>query len=202
LPDGFSYVKDVNPNIKVDLKYAGTDNFSGSIVAGYYSISAAILSNKAAEALSEVQKHLEENGLGLLIYDAYRPQKASEYFHIWSQSDDEMTKEAHYPNTPKVSLNAEGYIASRSGHSRGSIVDVTIIDLATGEPLDMGCEFDFFDELAWYGSPNISVEQAQNREILKVAMERFGFSSYNKEWWHFILKNEPFPETFFDFDVR
>ncbi|MDR2420648.1 MAG: M15 family metallopeptidase [Oscillospiraceae bacterium] len=202
LPEGFSYVTDINPNIAVELRYAGKDNFTGSRVDGYLSGDAAILATEAAKALSDVQKKLEEQGIGLLIYDAYRPQKASDFFVEWSKSGEESRKEEQYPGIAKRELFSRGFIAERSAHSRGCAVDVTLIYMHSGECLDMGCEFDYFDRISSHGANGITYEQAENRKLLKVAMQDGGFQPYSAEWWHYEYENESFPDTYFDFDVR
>lgn len=202
LPDGFVYIKTENPNIQVDLRYAGTNNFTGSIVDGYLSDQAAIITANAASALSEIQAQLEREGLGLLVYDAYRPAKAVRFFVEWAKNDDFSTKEEYYPNLKKSTLTSSGYIAKKSAHSRGSAVDLTIIDLSTGEPLDMGSNFDLLDKKSWHGTSLITDEQSQNRKKLKSVMETYGFSAYSKEWWHYTYKDELFPDEYFDFDVE
>ena len=202
LEGGFSYVTDINPNIRVELKYAGADNFTGSPVVGYNSDTAAIMTSGAANALSKVQEYLESEGLGLLIYDAYRPVKAVEAFIEWSKNGENSTKADFYPNIDKKSLFSSGYLASKSGHSLGVCIDLTLVGLETGQALDMGGRHDLLDESSWHGSPEITAEQAQNRKKLKDAMTNFGFSSYKKEWWHYKYVGETVPTTYFDFDVQ
>jgi D-alanyl-D-alanine dipeptidase len=199
LPDGFVYVRDLNPNIRVDLRYAGTHNFTGSVVDGYYSTDAAILKKNAARSLSRVQKYLEKKGYGLLIYDAYRPEKSVACFVAWSQNDDTSAKEEFYPSYKKSQLFKLGYIARRSNHSRGIAVDLTLVDIKSGLPLDMGGPFDFFGDISHMDATGLTDEQEKNRGILRNAMERYEFSPYSKEWWHFSFGNS---SDSYDFDVR
>mgnify|MGYP001247397391 CR=1 FL=1 len=202
LPDGFVYADDHIPGVLLDIRYFGEDNFVGARIDGYKG-PYAILTKEAADALAKVQEEVRSLGYTLLIYDAYRPQKAVEHFKKWSRDpDDTKTKADYYPDLEKSRLFKLGYIASRSGHSRGSTVDLTLADAATGEPLDMGGPFDFFGEVSHHGTSLITEEQAENRRILKEAMERNGFRAYAKEWWHYTLADEPYPDTYFDFDVE
>lgn len=202
LPEGFVYLDEAVPAAKFDLRYFGTHNFVGERIDGY-AAPFVIATEEAAEALRRVQEELEEQGYGLLIYDAYRPQKAVEHFKSWAKdAGDTRMKADFYPDLDKSVLFRSGYIASRSGHSRGSTVDLTLVDLATGEPLDMGSDYDFFGEISHHGTKLISEEQAANRRLLRTAMEKHGFAAYSKEWWHYTLKEEPFPDDYFDFDVE
>jgi D-alanyl-D-alanine dipeptidase len=200
LPDGFVYVADAVPEVRVALKYAGDDNFTGAPVDGYASETAAILTREAAAALSGAAASLGEQGLGLLIYDAYRPQRAVDCFIRWTENDDTSRKADYYPDLDKSELPGV-YIGRKSGHSRGSTVDLTLVTLDDGEPLDMGGDFDFLDPVSAHGAPGLTEEQADNRAKLKNAMEACGFRAYNVEWWHYTLANEPFPHTYFDFIV-
>ncbi|PIE02242.1 MAG: peptidase M15 [Acidobacteria bacterium] len=202
LPDGFIYLDEVIPGISIDLKYFGTNNFVGKKINGYED-NKCILSIPAAEALKGVQRELAPFGLELKILDAYRPQQAVNHFIEWAKDlTDTQTKQQYYPHVPKNRLFAEGYIASRSGHSKGSTVDLTLIDSKTGEELDMGSPFDFFGPVSWVQDTSIHAEQRSNRMLLNLLMTKYGFKAYRKEWWHFTLKNEPFPSTFFNFPVR
>lgn len=202
LPEGFSYVRAVNPDIRVDLRYAGTNNFTGFVVDGYLSDQAAILRSAAADALSDVQGCLETQGLGLLVYDAYRPAKASLFFLEWAKSDDERMKESFYPDLKKSAIYPSGYIAKQSAHSRGDTVDLTLVDLITGEALDMGGPFDLFDGRSSHGSALITAGQAYNRDLLKNVMRQFGFAPYAKEWWHYTYDRKKYPNVYYDFDVE
>jgi D-alanyl-D-alanine dipeptidase len=202
LPNGFVYVKDLIPSIKVELRYYNGNNFVGQRIDGY-SASRAILSEKAAKALQKVQQELGKQGLGLKIFDAYRPKRAVRHFFRWSKDQqDTRTKQAYYPGIDKRDLFRAGYIARRSGHSRGSTVDLTAVDLKTGKELDMGSPFDFFGPVSWYKSDRITPKQKANRKLLHTAMMKHGFKPYKMEWWHFTLRQEPFPRTYFDFEVR
>lgn len=198
----FVYLKDMMPNLRSDLRYYGSNNFVGQPLEGY-NAPKCILSREAADALSKVQTELERIGFGLLIYDAYRPQQAVDYIIGWAQDDsDTLMKEEFYPNIDKKDLFKMGYIAKKSGHSRGSTVDLTIVSLKTRHILNMGSPYDLLDEKSNTDYPNITKNQHALRMLLKRRMEKYGFQSYEKEWWHFTLKNEPFPETYFDFPIE
>jgi D-alanyl-D-alanine dipeptidase len=202
LPDGFTYVRDEIPNIIVELRYYSTQNFIGDTIRGYHK-PRLILSSKAVRQLHKVQKALNSEGLGLKIFDAYRPQTAVNHFVEWVRVlEDTLMKAQFYPEVEKKQLFKEGYIASKSGHSRGSSIDLTIINLESGEELDMGSPFDFFGKRSWLNYQQISEVQAMNRQLLQKVMNAYGFRSYSKEWWHFTLNNEPFPNTYFDFPVE
>ena len=185
LPAGFSYVRDFAPGIEVELRYATTDNFTGQIVDGYESTDAAILRTDAAEALAAVQQDLEAQGYGLRVYDAFRPTRAVSFFMEWSKTNDQQTKSEYYPDFDKPELFELGYIAEKSGHSLGGTVDLTVVDLATGEPLDMGGPFDYFGVLSHYETAGLSEAQTANRALLHGAMLARGFAQYPLEWWHF-----------------
>jgi D-alanyl-D-alanine dipeptidase len=202
IPDGFVYIDDIIPYVVIDAKYSTTDNFVGQVVDGYEA-NLAILSTEAAFALSLVQEDLNENSLGLKIFDGYRPQKAVDNFVEWaSDKNDLTTKEEHYPDLDKSTLIPSGYIASKSGHSRGSTVDLTIVNLETLEELDMGTEFDFLGVQSHFAYENLSETQKENRKLLKSTMENHGFKYYKNEWWHYTLINEPYKDIYFDFDVK
>ncbi len=202
LPEGFVHLDEIAPDIAQDVRYHGKNNFVGARVDGYLA-PRIIITRAAAEALIQVQAELRSKGLGLLVLDAYRPKRAVAHFMRWAQDPSDLkTKARHYPNVPKSELVARGYIASRSSHSRGSAVDLTIISLADGRELDMGGGFDLFDPVSWPKSPDIGQEQSGNRMLLRDVMVRHGFRPYKREWWHFNFKNEPFPHTWFDFPVE
>ena len=202
LPKGFVYVRDVVPSICIELSYCGRDNFVGKRIDGYIT-EQAILTEQATAALGKVQADLEAQGFGLKIYDAYRPKRAVRHFYRWSRDPrDERLKQVYYPDIDKRDLFRAGYIARRSSHTRGSTVDLTIIDLISGEELDMGSIFDFFSPLSWSNYNRIPPKQKANRKLLCSTMMRYGFKPFWMEWWHFTLKNEPFPRTYFDFEVR
>ncbi len=205
LPEGFVYVAEIIPNIQVELRYSTNNNFLGRRVDGYLA-ARCILTRPAAEALKKVQEELKPFGLGLKIYDAYRPQRAVDDFVRWGKdlTDTKMQAE-YYPAVQKKDLFKEGYIAEKSSHSRGSTVDLTVgsLDKQPAESdLDMGTHFDFFGPEAWPESPLVSSVHRAHRMLLQLIMGKHGFVPYPKEWWHFTLKNEPFPNTYFDFPVQ
>lgn len=202
LPEGFVYVKDIIPDLDVDLHYYTTRNFVGDTIEGYKS-NTLILTKAAAEKLKLVQDDLQEQNLCLKVFDGYRPQRAVNNFVRWARVlNDTVNKSEYYPEVKKRNLFKAGYIASKSGHSRGSTVDLTIIDGNTGESLDMGSPFDYFGEQSWVDYQDITDEQKKNRLLLKDVMLKHNFRNYPKEWWHFTLRWEPFPNTYFDFEVE
>ena len=202
LPDGFVYVEDIIPDIKIELRYITTNNFIGKPIDGYKATK-LILTLNATQALKKVYSELELYGFCLKVYDAYRPQSAVNHFMRWAKDlNDTINKQVYYPNVKKKDLFEEGYIASRSGHSRGSTLDITIIYKTTNQAIDMGSTYDFFGEKSWVNYEGISEQQKTNRLLLQTVMIKHGFINYPKEWWHFTLKDEPFPETYFDFVVE
>jgi len=199
---GFVDVASVVPALAVEMRYAGGDNFVGRPIDGYQA-AVCLLTQEAAAAFAEVQRTLAADGLGLKVFDCYRPARAVADFAGWARDlDDQATKTQYYPNVDKDQLFALGYIAERSGHSRGSTLDVTLIDMASGAELDMGTAFDLFDPLSWPSSDGVSAEARANRMRLQAAMMAHGFRPLREEWWHFTLADEPYPETYFDFPVR
>lgn len=201
LPDGFVYITDLMPEVLLDIRYFSTYNFVGERIDGYLAPT-AILSLEAALALQKVSDELMAQGYLLKIFDAYRPQKGVNHFVRWAKEvNDTFYKRVFYPNVDKSKLFALNYIASRSGHSRGSTVDLTLVNIITGKELDMGSPFDFFGPVSGHGTQLITKEQTANREVLKSAMIRHGFRISQEEWWHYILVKEPYPNTYFDFDV-
>ena len=202
LAEGFVYVQDEIPDLDVKLRYFTNHNFVGMPIEGYKA-NRLILSKQAAEALKKVQEDLRNQNLCLQVYDGYRPQRAVDHFVRWAKNlGDTINKHEFYPEVEKQFLFSDGYIASRSGHSRGSTIDLSIIDADTGEPLDMGGFFDFFGEKSWTDNPDITATQKQNRALLLAAMEKHNFRNYEKEWWHYTLRWEPYPDTYFDFLVE
>jgi len=202
LPEGFSYINDVSPTIQSELRYCYNNNFMGAPVNGYEE-NILIATTPAAKALKKVQDELALKKLGLKIYDAYRPQTAVNHFVKWARvMSDTIMKKQYYPEVNKHHLFKKGYISSKSGHSRGSTVDLTIINLETGEELDMGSPYDFFGVSSHITYENLSDHQKENRQLLQTVMKKHGFRPYSKEWWHFTLRGEPFPKTFFDFPVK
>lgn len=202
LPEGFVYVKEVIPDIEVSLSYFGSENFVGDTINGYHA-NTLILSSASAKALAKVQAEVQSKNLCLLVFDGYRPQTAVNHFVIWAKDlNDTLQKTKYYPKVEKRYLFRDGYIASRSGHSRGSTVDLTLVDGNTGKQLDMGTPFDFFGLESAVNYQELSLEQKTNRAILQEAMQKHGFRNYPQEWWHFTLRNEPYPDTYFDFLVE
>ncbi|AUS05911.1 M15 family metallopeptidase [Pseudotamlana carrageenivorans] len=202
LPEGFVYVNEVIPDLDVELRYNTSFNFVGKPVEGYHA-NKLILTKEAAHALKLVNDDLQMQNLCLKVYDGYRPQRAVNHFMKWAREvNDTLTKQIFYPHIRKKNLFREQYIATHSGHSKGSTVDLTIIDGNTGEPLDMGSPFDFFGPVSWYNNQEITEKQKANRKLLHDTMLKHGFRGYSKEWWHFTLRHEPFPHTYFDFPVE
>ncbi len=202
LPAGFVRLGEAIPGIVFDVRYYGDDNFVGAPVDGYEA-PAAILTQAAAEALRQVQAQLGASGLGLKVFDAYRPQTAVDHFVRWAADpSDRRTKAEYYPDVPKSELFAGGYIAGASGHSRGSTVDLTVVRLSDGAELDMGTPSDFFGAESAVDHAGLTREQRANRRLLADAMQAHGFEPYAKEWWHYTLDAEPYPETYFGFPVR
>ena len=201
LEDGFVYLNDIDKTIIVDLKYYSTQNFTGQYVEGYHSNN-AILTKESALALSNAQDDFNKLGYSLILYDAYRPQRAVNFFLQWSKNhNDTINKRIYYPNIKKSELFELGYIAYKSGHSRGSTVDVSLIEMSTNKELDMGTIFDYFGVESHTFFNDISEKQKSNRLILYKIMSNNGFKNYSKEWWHFTLENEPF-KKYFDFLVN
>ena len=199
-PAGFVDLAEAVPGIVVDLRYLGENNFVGTPIEGYEAGNCYI-SKEAALALASVQEELAAFGLGLKVFDAYRPQRAVDHFIRWAEDlDDTKMKPAFYPRVSKQHLFRDGYIAARSGHSRGSTVDLTIVS-EDGE-LDMGTPFDFFGSESHGASLAVTPQQRANRALLRSVMTKHGFRPLAEEWWHFTLDDEPYPGTYFDFPVR
>ena len=210
----FVNITDVVPDAILEIRYFGTYNFVGTRIDGYEQPT-ALLTRQAADSLKAVSDDLKAQGYRLKIYDAYRPQSGVDHFVRWGKDlADTMMKPYFYPNEIKDSLFDRGYIARHSGHSRGSTIDLTIFDMRTGKEVDMGGTFDWFGLESYPscgGDPatgiyrendTITAQQFENRMILRRAMMRHGFKPYECEWWHFTLKNEPYPDTFFKFPVK
>ncbi len=201
-PKGFAPIATTIPNLQFELRYATANNFTGRPVQGYANI-AKVLSRPALNALAAAQKDFNAMGMGLKLYDGYRPQKAVDEFVAWSKRlNDTLRKQQYYPKVPKSELFIRGYIAAKSGHSRGSTVDVGLVYLEgpkKGEEVDMGSPWDFFGPISWATDTTITVAQQNNRKLLAKILMQHGFKPYSKEWWHFTLKEEPFPDTYFDF---
>lgn len=199
--EGFVLVTDVIPDAILEIRYYTDYNFVGEQIDGYEE-PVALLTKEAAEALKAANDDLEEQGYCIKIYDAYRPQCAVDDFVDWANdTSDTKMQEYFYPEVNKANLFSEGYIAYHSGHSRGSTVDLTIVDKATGEDVDMGGTFDYFGQVSHPDYTGITDEQYANRMILRDAMTSHGFKAITTEWWHFSLQNEPYPNTYFNFPV-
>jgi D-alanyl-D-alanine dipeptidase len=199
-PAAFVDAATVVPDLVVEMRYVTEYNFVGRAIDGYEK-PVCLLTRPAARALAEIARDLEPRGLKLKVFDCYRPKRAVAHFLRWAQAiNDLKNKSAYYPDLDKRRLFSDGYIAAHSGHSRGSTVDITLVGKA-GE-LDMGTPFDFLSPRSNTLNPAIRGEAQKNRLLLLLAMERRGFRAYDKEWWHFTLRGEPFPETYFDFPVR
>ncbi len=202
LPEGFVYVKDQIPTIELEIRYFGTNNFLGVKVDGYEA-ETCILSARATVALQKVQADLATQNLGIKIFDAYRPQRAVDHFQRWARNlKDTLTKQQFYPNVAKKDLFKLEYIATKSRHSSGSTVDVTIIDLNTKAALDMGSSYDFFGKISWVNYEELTQKQLENRQLLQGIMQKHGFRNYPQEWWHFTLRGEPYKNQYFDFPVK
>lgn len=205
LPAGFVYLKEVDSSIIQDVKYFTDDNFIGRPIKGYEAAE-CILTQEAAHALSKLQQQILPQHLSLKVYDCYRPQTAVNDFIAWSQdASDQKMKTDYYPNINKADFFKLGYVAENSGHTRGSTVDLTLVHLPgnNGEPLEMamGTHFDFMDELSHPLNPNIHNDVRSNRLFLRSIMQKAGFEPVDNEWWHFTFKNEPYPDTYFNFPV-
>jgi D-alanyl-D-alanine dipeptidase len=205
LPPPLVSLADVDPTIRLDIRYAGPDNFVGTPIDGYQAAK-CLLSEPAVRALATAQAELSAQGLGLLVYDCYRPKRAVDHFLRWAADPNTReTQSEYYPEVPKEELVARGYIAASSGHSRGSTVDLTLVRLDSwggGEPVEMGTSFDFFDERSNTDSPRVAEEARTNRQLLRAVMERHGFRNLPQEWWHYTLTAEPFADRTFDGPVR
>ena len=196
LEDGFVYLKDIDDSIIVDLKYYSSENFTGRFVDGYLA-NKAILTNEAGISLSNAQKDFNKLGYSLILYDAYRPQSAVDFFVRWSTNlNDTIFKNLYYPDIKKSNLFKLGYIAYKSGHSRGSTIDVSLVDITTNKEIDMGTIFDYFGIESHTFYDNLTENQKANRLLLYEIMSNNGFQNYSKEWWHYTLKNEPFQKYF------
>ena len=202
LPKGFTYLREVAPTVQTELRYCSHNNFIGIPIDGYEE-SALIISIKAANSLKSVQEELQQKGFSLKVFDAYRPQQAVDHFVRWAKVlNDTLKKNEFYPNVQKSQLFNLGFIASKSGHTRGSTVDLTIINTKTGKELDMGSPYDFFGEISHPFSKKLTKKQQENRLLLRKVMLKNNFRPYVNEWWHFTLRNEPFPNTYFNFPVK
>lgn len=202
MKEGFVYLDAALPGVFWDAKYATADNLTGSVVDGY-DANRVVGTREMAEALSRAIPRAARHGFGLLLWDGYRPQRAVDCFLRWARSpEDGKTKARYYPNIGKQDLVPLGYLAERSGHSRGSAIDLTLCDPATGQTTEMGGTFDLMDARSHHGARGLSPEAAQNRALLREIMEKCGFDAYEQEWWHYSLKKEPYPDRSFDFPIE
>ena len=201
-PSGFVVLAEVVPDIIQEIRYYSTYNFVGERIDGYEQ-PCALMTIEAAQALKNVSDDLKKQGYRLKIYDAYRPQMAVDHFVRWAENiKDKRMRKYFYPKVKKTKLFDEGYIDAKSGHSRGSTVDLTLFDMKTGKEVDMGGTFDYFGELSHPDYTQITKQQLKNRNILRDAMIKRGFKPLATEWWHFTLENEPYPDTYFTFPVK
>ena len=202
IPNSFVELKKMVPNIEIELRYFGNHNFMGRRVKGYEA-NKVYISMEAAKSLVLIQKELNQMGLGIKVFDAYRPQQAVDNFKEWALDiADSTAKQEFYPDVDKRDLFKLGYIAEKSGHSRGSTIDLTIINLTDKKELDMGTGFDFFGEPSHHDYSEISDAQKANRKLLRGIMEKYGFKAIEEEWWHYTLKNEPFKDQYFNFAIK
>ena len=199
-PSGFVLISDAVPDALLEIRYFSTYNFVGERIDGYEE-PVALMTREAARALQAVSLDLKAQGLRLKVYDAYRPQAAVAHFVRWSMTSDISMQGAFYPGLSKEEIFSRGFIARRSSHTRGSTVDLTLLEDATGRELDMGGVFDHFGDRSHYDYPNLTERQRANRALLRTAMTARGFVPISGEWWHFTLKGEPYPDTYFTFPV-
>lgn len=198
--EGFIDLQEAIPGLAAEVRYATPHNLTGHPLAGYRA-GRALATREAAEALRRAFAHARKLGYGMLVYDAYRPQKAVDDFVAWSQlPEDGKTKAEFYPELEKTQLFPMGYIARKSGHTRGSTIDLTLTD-AKGVPLDMGSCFDRMSDISHHGVVGLTPVQEERRAILRGIMAYAGFAPYENEWWHYRLMGEPYPDTYFDFDI-
>jgi len=226
---GFVYLHEIDPTIQVSLRYATNENFVAAAVDGYKRSDVAVMTAQTAKALSMVQKEVVAQDFCLVVYDAYRPQKAVNHFMQWSKDiNDQKRKDQYYPRVDKARVFELGYVAKKSGHSRGSTVDLTLITLGNKPhainnqkrtmldgfeftflddgTIDMGSSFDLFDEASHHENNLMTAQIKEKRSYLTTIMKKNGFKTYRDEWWHFTLINELYPaaddKSYFDFDIE
>ena len=200
-PSGFVVLADMIPHIVQEIRYYSTYNFIGERIDGYEE-PCALLTKEAARALKGVSNEMFVQGYRLKVFNAYRPACAVKQFVFWGLEDQDIRMKPYfYPDLEKQELFSKGYIAKMSSHSRGSAVDLTLLDMKTGKELDMGSPFDLFSELSHPDCRDITDEQYANRMTLRNSMIRNGFAPIDCEWWHFMLEDEPYPDTYFEFPV-
>jgi zinc D-Ala-D-Ala dipeptidase len=197
----FVFVDEYVSGVRWDAKYATCDNFTGAPVDGY--LANRIVGTKAlCAALDVAREKAASRGFGLLLWDGYRPERAVQAFLRWSEEpEDGRTKSRHYPNIDRAEMVEQGYVSTKSGHSRGSAVDLTLYHLDSGELAPMGGGHDLMDSVSHHGAMEITPVEGRNRLHLRSIMEACGFSAYDREWWHYTLKDEPYPDTYFDFPI-
>lgn len=218
LPENFVYLHDIDPSIIEEMRYSTSNNFVGRAIDGYYS-NKCILTWQTAKKLSEIQKLLLQREKSIKVYDCYRPERAVMDFIIWSRKvNDQKMKKQYYPRINKKDIFLLEYVAQKSGHSRGSTVDLTIVNLSlkkikhnhvglicasliSNNEINMGSSYDCLDEISHFDSEEVDQVAYQNRLWLRRVMIRHGFVPYDKEWWHFTLKNEPYPNDYFNFTI-
>ncbi|MBR5767671.1 MAG: M15 family metallopeptidase [Clostridia bacterium] len=200
-PSGFAVLADFVPNVIQEIRYYSTYNFVGERIDGYEE-PCALLTKEAARSLKAAAGEAAVLGYRLKIFDAYRPVCAVRHFILWGIEDQDIRMKPYfYPELEKQELFSKGYIAKQSSHSRGSAVDLTLFDMASGKELDMGGPFDLFSEISHPDYRGITDEQFENRMTLRSIMTRNGFAPISCEWWHFRLNDEPYPDTYFEFPV-
>ncbi len=200
-PSGFVVLADFVPGVIQEIRYYTTYNFIGDRIDGYEQ-PCALITKEAARALKSAANELFVQGYRLKIFDAYRPACAVKHFVLWGIEDTDIRMKPYfYPDLQKQELFVKGYIASLSSHSRGSTIDLTLLDMQTGKEVDMGSPFDFFSEVSHPDSREVTPQQYANRMLLQGVMMRSGFKPYDCEWWHFTLEDEPYPDTYFEFPV-
>lgn len=212
LPKEFVYLKDIDTSIQQKMMYLSFENFVGEPIHGYKDPT-CILTKKAAEALKNIQKELTTYGLSLLVFDCYRPQQAVDHFIEFSKDSKTKTKEKYYPNLTKERMFKEGYVATKSGHSRGSTVDLTITTQGTKDyylgcinpnnipTIDFGTGIDCIDPRSNTLNPQVKGQAKINRLFFVNLMKKHGFKNLSEEWWHYTLVEETFPDTYFNFPV-
>ncbi|QQQ73908.1 D-Ala-D-Ala dipeptidase VanX [Saccharothrix sp. 6-C] len=199
--DDFVFLDEFVPGLRWDAKYATGDNFTGGPVDGY-AANRVVGTRALCAALRSAQEKAATLGFGLLVWDGYRPQRAVDHFLRWTrQPEDGRTKARHYPAIDRAEMVEKGYVAARSGHTRGSAVDLTLYHLATGELAATGGGHDLMDPVSHHGATGLTPVEADNRRHLRSIMEDCGFRSYDREWWHYALADEPYPDRYFDFPI-
>lgn len=199
---GFVEIAKEIDDVILEIRYSSTYNFIGDKIDGYVD-STALLSVEACNGLKKASDEFKSLGYRIKIYDAYRPMKAVRHFVRWAKDiDDNRMKDIFYPNVDKKDLFKLGFISDRSSHSRGSTVDITLFDEKTGKDVDMGSYFDYFGDISNSDYSDLSLEQLNNRKLLKDVMSKYGFKVLDSEWWHFTLIDEPYKDTYFEFEVK